>query len=1473
LHPAAPARRRSFRTLAVPVVAALVSAPLLSPLLAHADTPTGLVAHYALDETSGTIAADSSGNGRDAAYVGSPTLTGTDGVRLDGSDDYVKLPNDLLRGLSSVTVSAEVLVRSEMSGNHFLWNFGNTTNGIGDGYLFATSTPYRAAVGIGNWSTEQGPNSGSNVPRDVWKTLTYTLDDASDTSRIYLDGVQVAVNTQTTTKPGDIGQGTTTANYIGRSAYNADRLLAGSVRDFRLYDRALSADEVADLVYVPPVAGDEEAVDAALAALAVPNADDVRGNITLPTSSEGLDVSWSSSKSAVVGADGVVNRGASDETVTVTASVTKGEVTRTRDIPLTVRAAVELAPFEGYTFAYFTGNSVQGENIYFAASNGNNALSWTELNNGNYTLTSNYGEKGLRDPFLIRSPEGDTFYLIATDLSIGRDGNWDRSQRTGSKYIEVWESHDLITWSEQRHVKVSPDTAGNTWAPEAYYDESIGEYVVFWASKLYAEDDVNHTGNTYNRMLYATTRDFVTFSDTKIWQDDGLSRIDSTVIKADGVYHRFTKDEGAGGTGCSDIIQERSTDLRAPLSGWTMEDSCIGRDAGTGAVEGPSVFKANPGDVNGEKYYLFVDEYGGRGYIPLATDDIANPDWQVPADYRLPASPRHGTVVPVTAAELTALRANLPQPISANEDGEIVRYDFTDGSGTTLHDRSGAGRDAVIQGGATFSDGALSFDGSNDYVDLPDDLLTGVTDVTVETRVKLDPAQRNPYFLYAFGNTGGDGKGNGYMFSTGNDTYRAAITTGNWTGERNATSAAALPRGEWAHLVYTLSGNTARLYLNGVQVAENDDVTVDPGDIGGGRTLANYIGKSVYNEDNLFRGQVSDFVLYNRALSAGEVVERSGNTEVLGGVSLADPSVLKMAPIVDVANRTVTFPVNRGTDLTKLRPVYATAEGVTPSPASGKVRNLTTPVTVTLSREGAENVVWTLKAVEVKTPVLPGLYADPNIAVFGDTYYIYATSDGVPGWGGNTFYVWKSKNLVDWTRSAEPFLTLDGANGNVPWATGNAWAPTIIEKDGKYYFYFSGHEPNANRKMIGVAVADSPEGPFTAQDLPMIRNDESVTSGQAIDPAAFHDPVSGKYYLFWGNGSPLYGELSDDMTSIVPGTIKRISGLPEFREGLFMNYRDGLYHLTYSIDDTGSPNYRVGYATSESVDGPWTYRGILLQKDTTQGILGPAHSSIINVPGTDEWYIAYHRFAIPGGDGTHRETTIDRIQIGSDGLFQTVVPTLTGVEPRTVPGTGPDPEPSESPSPEPSESPSPEPSGSPSPEPSGSPSPEPSGSPSPEPSGSPSPEPTGSPSPEPSGTASPEPTQAPSAPGVSVSTSTVERGGIVKVTVTGLAPGEQVTAELRSDPIRIAGIPAADTTGTVVFDVQIPADLPAGVHTIVVFGADGSEIARQLITVVPAGQLAVTGAQGPLGIALLGSLLIVGGGMVWFLRRPRRRAV
>ena len=176
---------------------------------------------------------------------------------------------------------------------------------------------------------------------------------------------------------------------------------------------------------------------------------------------------------ATVAPDGVVHRpahGAGDRAVTLTATVTVGSATATRAFALTVREKPEAAPYQGYAFSYFTGNSIAGEKIYFAASRGNHALRWDELNGGQPKLESTLGEMGLRDPFLIRSPEGDRFFLIATDLSIGRNGDWDRSQRTGSKSSRCGSPPTWSTGPTQRHVKVSPDTAGNTWAPEAYWD-------------------------------------------------------------------------------------------------------------------------------------------------------------------------------------------------------------------------------------------------------------------------------------------------------------------------------------------------------------------------------------------------------------------------------------------------------------------------------------------------------------------------------------------------------------------------------------------------------------------------------------------------------------------------------------------------------------------------------------------------------------------------------------------------------------------------------------------------------------------------------------------------------------------------------------------------------------------------------------------------------------------------------------------
>lgn len=234
--------------------------------------------------------------------------------------------------------------------------------------------------------------------------------------------------------------------------------------------------------------------------------------------------------------------------------------------------------YGGYLFAYFTGEgTATGEQIYFAASRGNDPLRYDVLNGGKPALVSTAGTKGVRDPFVLRKQDG-TFVLIATDLRMYQGPSWDQVQRTGSRSIVIWESADLVTWSAPRLTQVADATAGNVWAPEAYYDAATGRYVVFWASKLYAASDPGHTANTYNRMMFATTTDFRTFSAPQVWVDPGYSVIDSTVIADAGTYYRFTKDERSASSGspCGKfILQQKSTSLTSRTYSSVAE--CIGK--------------------------------------------------------------------------------------------------------------------------------------------------------------------------------------------------------------------------------------------------------------------------------------------------------------------------------------------------------------------------------------------------------------------------------------------------------------------------------------------------------------------------------------------------------------------------------------------------------------------------------------------------------------------------------------------------------------------------------------------------------------------------------------------------------------------------------------------------------------------------------------------------------------------------------
>lgn len=285
-------------------------------------------------------------------------------------------------------------------------------------------------------------------------------------------------------------------------------------------------------------------------------------------------------------------------------------------------------------------------------------------------------------------------------------------------------------------------------------------------------------------------------------------------------------------------------------------------------------------------------------------------------------------------------------------------------------------------------------------------------------------------------------------------------------------------------------------------------------------------------------------------------------------------------------------------------------------------------------------------------PIMPG--ADPHAMVVGSTVWIYPTWNGGPG---QRFFAISSTNLVDWQKHG-PVLDFK----DVTWirddgaARHYAWAPGVLTRSGKTYFYYAVGPQHPTPSRVGVAVGESPAGPFRDLGKPLLTGDDSF---EAIDPMAFADPKSGKTYLYAGGsaGAKLrVFELNPDLVSFareIP-----VETPPHFTEGIFMHCRNGRYYLSYSGGSWQHSSYCVHYATGESATGPWTYRGVILSSQGTRK--GPGHHSFIQSPLTGEWLIAYHRWDNQDGDGPYhgsRQVCIDRFEYDQAGLIRPVVMT------------------------------------------------------------------------------------------------------------------------------------------------------------------------------------------------------------------------
>jgi len=281
------------------------------------------------------------------------------------------------------------------------------------------------------------------------------------------------------------------------------------------------------------------------------------------------------------------------------------------------------------------------EQIYFMLSE--DAQDWDALNGGEPVLVSTVGEKGVRDPYILRKPDGSGFVLIATDLSINLNADWDRAQTAGSKSIVVWESADLIRWTDPRLVKVAAEDAGNTWAPEIVYDPDSEAYMVFWASRTGRDGFAKH------RIWAAVTQDFRKFGEPFVYIEKPDTVIDTTIIRQGDSWYRFTKDERE-----KSILMETSDSL---MEGWRdINAFTLGNLRG---YEGPTAFVAEYNkDGTPKRWNLLLDWYAtGEGYQAYVTEDLASGIFEPDAGMTFPFHPvRHGSVLSLTREEYERLR-------------------------------------------------------------------------------------------------------------------------------------------------------------------------------------------------------------------------------------------------------------------------------------------------------------------------------------------------------------------------------------------------------------------------------------------------------------------------------------------------------------------------------------------------------------------------------------------------------------------------------------------------------------------------------------------------------------------------------------------------------------------------------------------------------------------------------------------------
>ncbi|MEP6677461.1 MAG: family 43 glycosylhydrolase [Ferruginibacter sp.] len=298
-------------------------------------------------------------------------------------------------------------------------------------------------------------------------------------------------------------------------------------------------------------------------------------------------------------------------------------------------------------------------------------------------------------------------------------------------------------------------------------------------------------------------------------------------------------------------------------------------------------------------------------------------------------------------------------------------------------------------------------------------------------------------------------------------------------------------------------------------------------------------------------------------------------------------------------------------------------------------------------------------AIIAQNPIIRNQYsADPSARVFGNKVYLFPSHDilaqqgkGRIGWFCmEDYHVFSSANLIDWTDHGVVVT-----QNKIDWVRPNSysmWAPDCIERNGKYYFYYPTSPKDTTTYgrgfTVGVAIADKPEGPYTAQSTP-------IAGIHGIDPNVFIDK-DGQAYLYWSAGNIYAAKLKENMLELA-SEVKTMGELPTkgLKEGPYLFERNGIYYLTYPHVENKTE--RLEYAIADNPLGPFKVTGVIM--DEAANGCWTNHHSIIQFK--NQWYLFYHNKDYSPNFDKARSVRADSLSFNADGSIQKVIPTLRGI--------------------------------------------------------------------------------------------------------------------------------------------------------------------------------------------------------------------